>query len=104
MPGRPIPMAAGADTETSGNSPRAETLAPGRRSARRLVRLRFVASFGRLVAGPQQRIGDGFLERVPRCGDDVLVHAHRAPGALGRAGAVLRLDEHAGHRAGAMRV
>src|SRR5262245_59172796 len=61
-------------------------------------------SLAGLVAGPQQGIGDGFLQRVPGRGDDVLVHAYRAPGAVRRAGAVPGLDEHPGHRAGAVRV
>src|SRR5262249_10194056 len=62
------------------------------------------ASLTGLVAGPQQGVGDGFLQRVPGRGDDVLVHAHRAPGAVRRAGAVPGLDEYPGHRAGAVRV
>ena len=51
------------------------------------------------MAGAEQAVGDGFLEGLPGRGDDVLVHAHRVPGP---AGSVVRLDQDAGHRAGAV--
>src|SRR6266566_4851555 len=58
---------------------------------------------GWLVAGAEEGVGDRFLQGVPRSGDDVLVHADRAPHVVGGAVAVAGFDEHPGHGAGPVR-